>query len=314
MGKASMCIQMLELLNTGRIYKKSELAELLNTNPRNLIEYKKELEEAGYEIESIPGNYGGYRLLKSNIIPAIYLNCIEKSVVVEAYNYVLSKNDFVKKKIFEKAIGKIATSIHLDITPPRNILAGNNYRLLMNDSEIEERYIFIEQTIKNKQVIKIEYESIKNGLKTHTLNPYDLVLYNNTWFFLAWDVEACDVWSFKLNRIKKFELLDEKFVVWKSYKLENYFNANGFKNNEEPIHVVLQAKGTHKYLFREREYGKNQTVKPLNDEYDIVEFDSQNTDQLLSFIISCLDDIRIISPDSLIEKMKRMLNTVLKQY
>ena len=74
MGKASMCIQMLELLNTGRVYKKSELAELLNTNPRNLIEYKKELEEAGYEIESIPGNYGGYRLLKSNVIPAIYLN------------------------------------------------------------------------------------------------------------------------------------------------------------------------------------------------------------------------------------------------
>ena len=32
MGKASMCIQMLELLNTGRVYKKSELAELLNTN------------------------------------------------------------------------------------------------------------------------------------------------------------------------------------------------------------------------------------------------------------------------------------------
>ena len=122
MGKASMCIQMLELLNTGRVYKKSELAELLNTNPRNLIEYKKELEEAGYEIESIPGNYGGYRLLKSNIIPAIYLNCIEKSVVVEAYNYVLSKNDFLKKKIFEKAIGKIATSIHLDFTTPPAIL------------------------------------------------------------------------------------------------------------------------------------------------------------------------------------------------
>lgn len=122
MGKASMCIQMLELLNTGRVYKKSELAELLNTNPRNLIEYKKELEEAGYEIESISGNYGGYRLLKANVIPAIYLNPTEKSVVAEAYNYVLSKNDFVKKKTFEKAMGKIATSIHLDFTPPAILL------------------------------------------------------------------------------------------------------------------------------------------------------------------------------------------------
>ena len=42
MGKAASCIRMLQILNTGRIYKVSELAELLETNPRNIIEYKKE--------------------------------------------------------------------------------------------------------------------------------------------------------------------------------------------------------------------------------------------------------------------------------
>lgn len=50
MGKAAMCIKMLQMLNSGRIYKVSELADLLETNPRNVIEYKKELEEAGYYI------------------------------------------------------------------------------------------------------------------------------------------------------------------------------------------------------------------------------------------------------------------------
>ena len=65
MGKSAMCIQMLQILNSGRVYKASELADLLETNPRNIIEYKKELEEAGYYIISIPGKFGGYQLDKT---------------------------------------------------------------------------------------------------------------------------------------------------------------------------------------------------------------------------------------------------------
>ena len=34
MGKAAMCIKMLQMLNSGRIYKVSELADLLETNPK----------------------------------------------------------------------------------------------------------------------------------------------------------------------------------------------------------------------------------------------------------------------------------------
>ena len=41
MGKAAMCIKMLQILNTGRVYKVSELASLLDTNPRNVKKYKK---------------------------------------------------------------------------------------------------------------------------------------------------------------------------------------------------------------------------------------------------------------------------------
>lgn len=45
MGKAALCIRMLQILNSGKIYKVSELADLLETNPRNILEYKKELDE-----------------------------------------------------------------------------------------------------------------------------------------------------------------------------------------------------------------------------------------------------------------------------
>ena len=45
MSKTSNSIKMLQILNSGRLYKISELADILDTNPRNIIEYKKEIED-----------------------------------------------------------------------------------------------------------------------------------------------------------------------------------------------------------------------------------------------------------------------------
>ena len=93
MGKASMCIQMLQILNTGRVYKISELAQMLETNPRNIVEYKKELEECGYYIDTIPGRYGGYKLEQTTILPSLKLLPEEKELLLEIMNYINSRND-----------------------------------------------------------------------------------------------------------------------------------------------------------------------------------------------------------------------------
>jgi predicted DNA-binding transcriptional regulator YafY len=101
MGKAAMCIRMLQYLNTGRIYKVSELAELLGTNPRNVVEYKKELDEVAsennydFDIENLPGRYGGYRINGEAIIPSLGLSHDEKNSLTEALNYLLARNDFL---------------------------------------------------------------------------------------------------------------------------------------------------------------------------------------------------------------------------
>ena len=69
MGKTSNCLKMLQILSSGRVYKGQELAEILETNVRNIAEYRTELEMAGYYIEGIPGKYGGYHLITQSVIP-----------------------------------------------------------------------------------------------------------------------------------------------------------------------------------------------------------------------------------------------------
>ena len=42
-----LCIQLLELLSAKEVMSKNELAELLEVNPRNIIEYIKTLQDSG---------------------------------------------------------------------------------------------------------------------------------------------------------------------------------------------------------------------------------------------------------------------------
>ena len=111
MSKTSNSIKMLQILNSGRLYKISELAELLETNPRNISEYKKELEDCGYIINSISGKYGGYYLDKSILIPTIALSEKEQNIYNEGLNYLLSRDDFLTKKEYINAASKISSKL-----------------------------------------------------------------------------------------------------------------------------------------------------------------------------------------------------------
>lgn len=313
MGKAAMCIQMLELLNTGRVYKVSELANLLETNSRNIIEYRKELEEAGYSILSIPGRYGGYQLDKSRIISALKLSPAEKDALMDAYDYLLKKKDFVKKDNLSRAMGKISSSIQqLDNTA--DILVVDHYQLTMSESDIRERYAFIEEAIQQKRVVEIEYQSIKSGAKTHQLHPYKLFIYNNTWFFLAWNPEVGDVWYFKLNRIKSYAMLNQTFRVWKYFKAEDYFDGNGFKNHGAFYHVELIVSGVRKHLIKERIYGKNQVIEELPDDKIKVSLDMQNEDSILSFVLGCGLDVEVREPQWLIDRVVDVTQQLTRRY
>lgn len=319
MGKAAMCIRMLQILNTGRVYKVSELAELLDTNPRNIIEYKKELDEVsldfggGFYVDPISGRYGGYRLNGNAVIPALKLTAEEKAVLLESFNYAMTKKDFVKKDVLTSAFSKIASSIEI-YDKENKLLVVDKYQLQMGEPEIGERYKFIEKAIKVKKTISMVYNSLKHGEVEHKVDPYTLFIYNNSWFFLGWDHEKGDVLYFKLNRIKSYEMTEKRFAVSKQYKPEQYFDETGMKYNGEYHHVVLIAKGTRARLLKERVYGKNQTIEELDDGSIKVSMEMQNDNTIVSFALSCGDEAKFLEPQWLVDAIKEKIEAMHNLY
>ena len=73
MNRTALCIRMLQLLKVRGRMRIDEIAQALEINPRNVREFRKELETAGYSILQTTGRYGGYQLDAAALLPAAAL-------------------------------------------------------------------------------------------------------------------------------------------------------------------------------------------------------------------------------------------------
>ena len=302
MSKTSNCLKMLVLLNTGRVFKIAELADILETNARNIIEYKKELEEAGYFVKSIPGKYGGYYLDKSEIFPVLKFTEDEKEIINLGCNYILSRNDFIKKQEYLNAMAKVFSLINFKKFE-NDICIINRYPLAMSEYDLLLRYEFIETSIKNNQTIKLNYVSLKNIEREYLFDPYELFMYNNAWFVIGWSLTHGDIRYFKLNRIVKYEKTNKNFRIWKMYNRSKYLDKFGFKNNGEWFHIEFQATGPYAALIKERIYGKNQEVSSIDDLTTSIKVDMQNKESIITFVLGFGKNIKIIEPQWLKDEL-----------
>lgn len=101
MSKTSNCIRMLMILSDGNVHSISELSEKLETNPRNIIEYRKELEDSGYPIIGVPGKFGGYKIIKEDMFPCLKLTIEERKALSAGVGYLKARKDFPEKKILK---------------------------------------------------------------------------------------------------------------------------------------------------------------------------------------------------------------------
>lgn len=211
MSKTENCLKLLEILNTGRIYKVDELAEQLETNCRNIPEYKKELELCGYDIISTSGRYGGYYLEKTKLLPQCKLSEEEKNVLLESFDFCMKELRFEHKKVLVQTFSKITSTfeVHRNEEDLNSCLNKEQKRSIKQDNV----YNFLVNAIENNTTIEILYGSLELDNKTYILNPYKLVLIDSRICLIALDNSLNIVRIFALNKIKEYKILNTKFDI-----------------------------------------------------------------------------------------------------
>ncbi len=312
MGKTSACIKMIQILSCRDVVSTKELADLLETNPRNIKEYVKELEIAGYTVESEKGIYGGYRLDKRELLPSLSLSKAEKELLQEGTNFLKECSDFVKFNAYQQVMGKIMSTFPSNqrVEP---ITMIDRFPLAIDRNLLQQRYEILSEAIEEQLKCEVKYLPASNQVKEHILHPYKLFVYNGSWFVLAWNERIHDFGYFKLNRITEIVKTRNHFTLLKTYEESDFLDSFGMKQNGEYYHIELELKDL-KTVMQERIYGKNQKIEEIDEHYIRFMCDMQNKNMILSFVLSFGSKCKVLSPDWLKEMLEKELWTMMSFY
>lgn len=87
-----------------------------------------------------------------------------------------------------------------------------NSNFLKIENEVKEKmYIIMREAISKKNKIKIKYESVNSGLTERIIHPAELFLYIDKWYIAAFCELRNEIRLFKLDNIKKYEVLNEVY-------------------------------------------------------------------------------------------------------
>lgn len=230
MSKFSNLLRMIILLKSKGKMKSRELAEALEVDERMIRKYKDDLEMAGVYIESMLGINGGYVLRTTDSL--IDLNVKEEEfVALQLASEQLKSQEFIYYEEFEELYHKI------------NIVCKDKYKGIEGNQFFVKdlRAVNMEQERKisadiNRAVIysnkiKMEYFSLSSGISNRVIHPYAVLAYKGGIYVVAYCEKRKEILDFKTSRIKKYEVLDEKFEKVKDFSLKKYMILIFFRNH-----------------------------------------------------------------------------------
>lgn len=308
MNKTMLCIEILELLSAKNIMNKNEIADTLEINPRNVIEYIKTLQDCGYDIESVRGIYGGYHLNKDRLLSVVKLNQKEVNLLKSSVAFLEKQADFLEYKDYLKTISKVLSANMESFTTDIKII--DRYPLAMKKEELLKRYTIFMEAITSLKKCEILYLSSKNKESTHIIHPYQVFVFNGAWLVLAWNETVNEFGYFKLNRIQSLKILPSRFTILKTYQSSDYLDQFGMKQNGEFYDIKLELTDLYTAIS-ERIYGKNQKITRVDEHKTILECSMQNKNMIQSFVLGFGSKARVIEPEWLKMQIEKEAKRIL---
>ncbi len=318
MFRTALCIKMLMILFTRDVVSIKELADMLETNPRNIPEFRKELEVAGYPIETVSGRYGGYRLKKTCFFPTVRLTDAEKKALVESFEYVTKQKNFPSTPAYQTAMEKIMAANRYRTIKDDEMILIPRHPLAMPEEEIQERYAAVSECVEHRTKLKMEYRSNDNVVRERIVHPYKLYMYNSAWFMLAYCELAKEIRYFKLNRMISFSQLPQKFDYIYSYRegseWHEWLDKYGMTRNGDWYDVKLKFTGKYAMVVQDYLYGKDQITECVDSNTTILTLKMKYKDSISNFVLGYGEFCEVLEPEWLKDEVLKKAQAIMKLY
>lgn len=308
MSRLNNVLEMLHLLSSGRVYSLSELADRFEVDRRTIQRMKDDLLDLEYDIETIKGPGGGYKLVSmgKKIEVSSYLS--EKQNIIKGLTHLTTLDETSFGPNFKRDISKLLFDFAKD-AEPINTEVINTTRLNIDFDTYFDHINIFQDAIKNHKRLKVEYGRLYGDTKEYYFEPYELFVLNQVWYVAGYNKEDRQV-NLRLTRVKGIEDLRSQYRFDKDMAKALDIPSHGYEIN--PVNLKLKVLGNPYYY--EYIWGQNQVVEMNEDKTYILSVDFPNDLAAKSFVLSGGQEFIVLEPKSLRDWIQKELKTMLNNY
>ena len=192
-------LALLSLLQTPRDWPGSVLAERLEVSPRTVRRDVDRLRTLGYRIGAIKGPDGGYRLAAGSELPPLLFDDDQAVAIAVALQSVPSTGI----DIDEGAARALATVRQVMPSRLRHRVDGIRFTGASDDVRVDPAVLeAVSAAVRDRHVLRFDYGSSPRDRPARRVEPHAVVARQGRWYLLAWDLEADDWRTFRLDRMQ----------------------------------------------------------------------------------------------------------------
>ena len=288
-----------------------ELAKTFGVTRRTIFRDFNVLSELNVPV--VHDKYSGYGVVPGYKVPPLMFTSKELATILVGLNFVKSQID---KMLIEDAKGvelKIKNVLPDELkefmTSLDNRTIVDPFLHFGHEKKEGGNWYLVSSAISQQKSMTFNYESKGDGKKSdRKIDPYLLVFYRDHWNVIGYSHKRGAIRNFVLDRMENPKILEENYRLEKEIDVEALiFNSN---ESGELVEVIVDKSIDR--AFKANLPTKIFKEKDVSDKNIKVSLHFGNLGYLNEWLLQFGEKVKVLSPDSLIEKRKIILNDMLE--
>ncbi|MGF2614481.1 YafY family transcriptional regulator [Rossellomorea vietnamensis] len=239
MPKIDNMLAIIWMLRSGEKVTAQQISEKLEMNIRTVYRYIDTISTSGVPIISEPGHNGGYSLLNNFIEAPLFFDSEEQTSLYHAAVFA-EEAGYYGGEALNRAISKLSKHSNQEQeTKINQHLTSLEVISRVSSLSIEPFLKELEQAVAEGFSVKIFYQkSGEKQLNDRLVDPYRIIYWNNKWYVIGFCHLRNDIRSFRVDRIERLMLTEDKFNRPENFSARDFFTKNLLPTIEDKEGII----------------------------------------------------------------------------
>lgn len=225
-----------------RVVRASDLAVHFGITERTVYRDIAALGEAGVPISGEAGV--GYSLLKGYQLPPVMFSAEEAVSLFVGGELVKQFTDASLQAPMASALDKLRAVLprdrqdHVERLVARTLIYGQSSRRTAPEAAAQRWLLPVQQGVVLRRVLRMTYQGRERAEETsRDVEPLGVVFYGGAWYLVAWCRLRKDYRHFRIDRIRRLELMAEKFELREGFSFKQHMAESSAREKTLPVRV-----------------------------------------------------------------------------